>query len=69
MDSVYKKYGDIIGLEYKKSVRKKTMPVSDRAAQFSAFQALSGYDEAVKKTAKEATVQADTDDVMDITIC
>ena len=69
MDSVYDKYGDIIDMEYKKSVRRKPMPVSDRAAQFSAFQALSGYGEAVKRTAEEVTAQKDADDFMDITIC
>lgn len=69
MDKVYEKYGDIINLEYRKSSRRKPMPVSDRAAQFGAFQALTGYDEAVKKTAYEACKKADTEDVMDITIC
>ncbi len=69
MEEVYKKYGDIIHQEYRKSFRKKPMPILDRAAQFSAFQALTGYDEAVRRTAYEACKKADKDEVLDITIC
>ena len=69
MEDVYRKYGDIIHQEYRKSLRKKHMPVQDRAAQFGAFQALTGYDEAVKRTAYEACKKADKDEILNVTIC
>ena len=46
------KYDDIINLPYKKSTRHKPMSVYARAAQFSPFAALNGYDEAVDETAR-----------------
>lgn len=45
-------YQDIIGLSRPHSLRKK-MPMSDRAAQFSPFAALTGYDDVVKETARQ----------------
>lgn len=45
-------YDDIIGLPHPTSARHLRMPLTDRAAQFSPFAALSGYDEAVKETAR-----------------
>lgn len=43
------KYKDIIGLPHKQSDRRPHMSVHDRAAQFSAFAALTGYDSAIKE--------------------
>lgn len=48
------KYDDIIHLPHHVSKKHPQMPVADRAAQFSAFAALTGYDRAVKVTEKEA---------------
>lgn len=45
-------YDDIIGLPYPTSERHPRMPMANRAAQFSPFAALSGYDDAVKETAR-----------------
>lgn len=45
-------YDDIIGLPHHVSSTRPPMPVSDRAAQFSPFAALTGYDDAVKETAR-----------------
>lgn len=45
-------YDDIIGLPHPTSERHPRMPVANRAAQFSPFAALSGYDDAVKETAR-----------------
>lgn len=45
-------YDDIIALPHHVSSTHPPMPVSDRAAQFSPFAALTGYDEAVKETAR-----------------
>ena len=47
-----KKYDDIINLPYKKSTARKQMSVSDRAAQFAPFAALTGHDEAIQETAR-----------------
>lgn len=47
-----KKYDDIINLPYKKSTNRKHMSISDRAAQFAPFAALTGHDEAIQETAR-----------------
>ncbi len=46
------KYEDIIDRPHHISTTRAQMPVSDRAAQFSPFAALTGYDDAVKETAR-----------------
>lgn len=46
-----KKYEDIINLPHHISKKHPNMPIEDRAAQFSPFAALTGYEEAVKETA------------------
>lgn len=45
-------YEDIIRLPHHVSAKHPPMPMSDRAAQFSPFAALSGYDAAVEETAR-----------------
>lgn len=49
-----KKYDEIIGLPHHVSKRHSQMPLIDRAAQFSPFAALTGYDVAVERTAQLA---------------
>ena len=46
------KYDDIINLEYPTPNTRKRMKMSERAAQFSAFAALTGYDDAIEETAR-----------------
>lgn len=46
------KYDDIINLPHPVSSRHPQMSLHDRAAQFSPFAALTGYDAAVKETAR-----------------
>ena len=46
------KYKDIINLPHKQSTRRPHMSLLDRAAQFAPFAALTGYDDAVKETAR-----------------
>ncbi len=46
------KYDDIINIEYPTAKTRKRMTMSDRAAQFSPFAALTGYDEAIEETAR-----------------
>lgn len=46
------KYDDIINLPHHTSSKRPRMSMIDRAAQFSPFAALTGYDAAVKETAR-----------------
>ena len=46
------KYKDIINLPHKQSTKRPRMSLLDRAAQFAPFAALTGYDDAVKETAR-----------------
>lgn len=46
------KYDDIIHLPHHVSETRARMPLIDRAAQFSPFAALTGYDTAVQETAR-----------------
>lgn len=45
-------YDDIINLPHHVSERHPHMPVSDRAAQFAPFAALTGYGDVIKETAR-----------------
>ena len=45
-------YDDIIHLPHPTSPRHPRMPMIDRAAQFTPFQALTGYGEAIQETAR-----------------
>lgn len=46
------KYKDIINLPHRQSTKRPHMSLLDRAAQFAPFAALTGYDDAVKETAR-----------------
>lgn len=50
--SSQKSYDDIIQLARPVSKKHPPMPRANRAAQFGAFQALNGYEEAVEETAR-----------------
>lgn len=45
-------YADILDLPHHTSLSRPRMPMSDRAAQFSPFSALTGYDAAIKETGR-----------------
>lgn len=45
-------YEDIIHLPHHVSSKRPRMPMSDRAAQFSPFAALTGYDDAIRETGR-----------------
>lgn len=45
-------YEDIINLPHHVSKKRQKMPMQDRAAQFSPFAALTGYDDAIKETGR-----------------
>jgi len=55
-----KKYEDMLDMEHHVSKKHPRMSMHDRAAQFSPFAALTGYDEAV-----DDTVRADIDGKVD----
>ncbi len=46
------KYDEIMGLPHHVSKTRSQMPMSDRAAQFAPFAALTGYDAAIKETGR-----------------
>ena len=46
------KYNEIMDLPHHVSKNRPQMPMSDRAAQFAPFAALTGYDDAVKETGR-----------------
>lgn len=46
------KYNEIMGLPHHVSKNRPQMPMSDRAAQFAPFAALTGYDAAIKETGR-----------------
>ena len=46
------KYDDIINLPHPSSKRFPRMPLQERAAQFSPFAALTGYDDTIRETAR-----------------
>ena len=55
MSEYYKdanRYDDIINLPYRQSTEREHMSLHDRAAQFSPFAALTGYDEAIEETTR-----------------
>lgn len=56
------KYDDIIGLPHPVSSRHAPMSALDRAAQFSPFAALTGYDAAIAETARLTDCAADLDE-------
>ncbi len=58
------KYDDIINLPRHVSKTRKPMPIADRAAQFSAFAALKGYDDAIDETARvtDSKIELDEDE-------
>ena len=46
------RYDEIINLHHHVSKTRPQMPMSDRAAQFAPFAALTGYDSAIKETGR-----------------
>ena len=50
--SCAEQYKDIIDLPHHVSKTRPQMPMSDRAAQFAPFAALTGYDSAIKETGR-----------------
>lgn len=55
-------YDDIIGLPHPTSKKHPRMPLSDRAAQFSPFAALTGHEAAIRETARLTDRQVELDE-------
>lgn len=55
-------YADIINLPHHVSKTRPRMSMHDRAAQFSPFAALTGYDAAIKETARWTDEKVDLDE-------
>lgn len=56
------KYDDIIDLPPHRSRKHPAMSMENRAAQFSAFAALNGYDSTIRETARLTESKAELDD-------
>lgn len=56
------KYDDIINLPHHVSARHPQMSLSDRAAQFSPFAALTGHDAGIRETARLTDAFAELDE-------
>ncbi|MDY3303275.1 MAG: hypothetical protein SOW78_03200 [Clostridia bacterium] len=56
------RYEKFINKEYSGSKRKNKMPVSDRAAQFASFAALTGHSDAIKETARLTDSRTELDE-------
>ena len=57
-----KNYDDIINLPHHISATRPQMPMSDRAAQFAPFAALTGYDSAIKETGRLTAERIELDE-------
>lgn len=56
------KYDDILYLPHPVSARHPQMPLADRAAQFSPFAALTGYEAAIRETARLTKERVELDE-------
>ena len=62
------KYDDILNLPHHRSKTHPHMSISDRAAQFAPFAALTGYGDAVRETARltDEKMELDADALADL---
>ena len=56
------RYDEIINLPHHVSKTRPQMPMSDRAAQFAPFAALTGYDSAIKETSRLTNERIEPDE-------
>ena len=62
------KYDEIMGLPHHVSKTRPQMLMSDRAAQFAPFAALTGYDSAIKETGRLTDERIELDEEAHTTI-
>ena len=60
--SCAEQYKDIIDIPHHVSKTRPQMPMSDRAAQFAPFAALTGYDSAIKETGRLTNERIELDE-------
>ena len=63
-----RRYDDIIGLPHHRSAVRPHMPLTDRAAQFSPFAALTGYESVITETARLTDQRIELDEDAKATI-
>ena len=63
-EEVLAAYGDIIDLPHHVSTRHKQMSMTDRAAQFSPFAALTGHSDAIEETRMETESKDDVEHIV-----
>ena len=65
------KYEDILNLPHHVSKTRPQMPMSDRAAQFAPFAALTGYDSAIKETGRltDEKIEIDEEALTALNMC
>lgn len=68
MNNDYSKYEDIINLPHHVSKKYPQMSLEARSAQFAPFAALTGYDAAVKETARLTSEKIEIDEDLKIII-
>ena len=56
------KYDKIINLPHHQSKKRRQMSMTERAAQFGAFRALTGYEEAIAETTRHTDERAELDE-------
>lgn len=56
------KYDDMLHLPHHVSPTRPQMPMKDRAAQFSPFAALTGYDDTIRETARQTEERVTLDE-------
>lgn len=57
-------YNDIINLPHHESKKYKRMPIINRAAQFTPFAALTGYEDAIEETGRLTTERKEIDEYL-----
>ena len=62
MSNTERQYADIINLPHHVSKKRPQMNLIDRAASFAPFAALTGYDDAVKETARLTDTKLELDE-------
>ena len=62
------KYDDIINLPHHKSAQYPHMDLYDRAAQFSPFAALTGFEDAIEETGRITIERVENEEVIRETI-
>ena len=62
MQSAEERYRDLIGMEHHRSSKHPHMSMRDRAAQFSPFAALTGYDEEIDEAARLTSDRLELDE-------